>query len=140
MTWTEALSLIQECDQRMNQLYGGVVFDEWAVVRLDTRPGAVAYYSGPRRAEFENDFSRDMAPLRREISGRTLEAGDFEFARQAAGSRFDAMLKLGPSCYLLCNDTAQTMAQIRKNEQWLKAQVPFVDLSEKVRASPLRFG
>jgi hypothetical protein len=139
MNWIETLRRIEECIRGMNQLYRGAVFNEWAVLRLDTKPASVVHYTGPRRAEFTEEFSRDMAPLRREIFRRTLAAGDFEFAPQAAGSRFDVLLKLGPGCFLLCNDTAQSMAQIRENPHWLEAQVPFVELSEKVRASPLRF-
>ena len=135
---TEALPLVESTLQRMTDLYGATMFDEWAVIR--TRPVAsVAHYSGPRADGFRDSFSRDFAPLQQETTDRSYAVGDFDFARAAAGTNFDALLRLGPEALLICNNTKLSMAEIRANPQWLKAQVPFLELSEQFRASPLKF-
>ena len=71
------------------------------------------------------------------MEGRPLTVGDFEFAQDAAGPRHDALMKIGPSIYLVCNNTSKTMAELRADPQWLKAQAAFFELSEKFRADPL---
>jgi hypothetical protein len=71
------------------------------------------------------------------MTGKQLAIGDFEFAPDAAGTHFDACLRLGAASYLICNHTTKSMAQIRQSPNWLAAQKPFVELSEKFRADPL---
>jgi hypothetical protein len=63
--------------------------------------------------------------------------GDFEFARHGVGPAFEAFMVLGRGVYLICNNTVQSMDSITKDPLWLAAQVPFVELSEKVRGNPL---
>ena len=139
MNPADTFSLIESTMKRMNALYGDTVFDEWAVVRTG-RPATLAHYAGPRAEEFRRTFARDIVPLEREAADRSHEAGDFDFARAATGTQIDAVLKLGSDSFLLCNNTQASMEQLRANPLWLKAQVPFVELSEKVRAKPLIFG
>jgi len=38
---------------------------------------------------------------------------------------------------LICNNTHESMDSIAKNSRWLGAQVPFAELSDKIRANPL---
>ena len=135
---TEALPLVESTLQRMTGIYGTTVFDEWAVIR--TRPAAtVAHYSGPRASGFRDGFIRDFAPLQQETTDRSYAVGDFDFARAAPGTHFDALMRMGPEALLICNNTRLSMAEIRANPLWLKAQVPFLELSEQLRASPLKF-
>ena len=47
---------------------------------------------------------------------------------------------LGPGLYLICNNTSDSMESIAKNPRWLAAQVPFGDLADRVRTSPLAVG
>jgi hypothetical protein len=44
---------------------------------------------------------------------------------------------LGKGLYLICNNTALSMDGITKDPHWINAQVPFVELSDKVRADPV---
>lgn len=138
MTSTDAFPLIEATMKRMSALFGGPLFDEWAVVRT-RRPASVELYAGPRSSGFRGNFSRDIVPLEREAANRSHNPGDFDFAQSATGTQFDAVLKLGDDSYLLCNNTGFSMAEIRSNPLWLKAQVPFLALSEKLRADPLVF-
>jgi hypothetical protein len=46
-------------------------------------------------------------------------------------------MALGDGVYLLCNNTQSTMDDIAKNPKWLSAQVPFAELSDKVRSNPV---
>jgi len=39
--------------------------------------------------------------------------------------------------FLICNNTAQSMTGITEDPLWLKAQVPFVEMSEKFRTAPV---
>ena len=57
--------------------------------------------------------------------------------RHAGGTRFDAFLVLGRGFYLICNNTRQSMDAITKDSRWLAAQIPFVELSDKIRANPV---
>jgi hypothetical protein len=87
---------------------------------------------------FRPQLAGDVAPLRSLVEGRQLTAGDFEFAQDAAGPRHDALMKLGATSFLVCNNTLKTMAELRADPQWLKAQTAFFELSEKFRADPLQ--
>jgi hypothetical protein len=120
----------------MDALYLRPVFDEWAILSPTTKTGVLAY-SGPRGESFRQQLPTDTEPLRAMVSGRPLEPGDFEFASEAEGTRYDACMKLGGKSYLVCNHTARAMAEIRRDPKWLKAQAVFFELSQKFRADPL---
>jgi hypothetical protein len=134
---TDVVSLISASMARMASTYGRTVFDEWVIVRFGANTATVEHYEGPRLADCLASFNREVAPLRNEASDRAHESGDFDFARAAAGTNFDALLKLGEDTYLFCNNTTSTMEQIRANAAWLKAQIPFANLSEHFRNAPL---
>ena len=137
MKINEASSAISACAQKMNTLYGSVVFDEWAVVSLADGKARLLNYSGPRQDGFQKNFSADVAELRKNAKGEEYSVGDFEFSRHGVGTSFESFMVLGEGLFLICNNTAATMDMIAKRPTWLGAQVPFVDLSEKFRASPL---
>lgn len=123
--------------ERMRALYLKPVFDEWMILASDAKHGGILAYSGMRAESFRPQLVADVEPLRVVAEGRHLTVGDFEFAPEAAGPRYDALMKIGPSTYLLCNNIAKTMAEIRADARWLKAQAAFFELSEKFRADPL---
>jgi hypothetical protein len=120
----------------MDALYRRPLFDEWAILSAAHRHGVIAY-SGPRVENFRQGLAADSEPLRVNTAGRPFEAGDFDFAVDAGGTRYDACMKLGPTAFLVCNHTTRAMTEIRKDPKWLKAQAAFFDLSEKFRADPL---
>lgn len=121
----------------MRALYAKPVFDEWMILDPNAKPGGVIAYTGPRVESFRPQLATDVAPLRAVAEGRELTVGDFEFAQDAAGAKYDALMKIGASIYLICNNTTKTMAELRADPQWLKAQAAFFELSEKFRADPL---
>ena len=121
----------------MNAHYGKPVFDEWAVVSLLQHQASVLGYVGPRNDEFLKTFADDLGALRMALLNGQYQAGDFEFARNNAGTKFEAFMTLGEGLYLICNNTQSTMDDIAKNPKWLSAQQPFAALSDKVRSSPL---
>ena len=121
----------------MNSRYGGVVFDEWAVVSLAENKARVLHYTGPRNDDFLKNFVRDLGSLRAELLGGQYGPGDFEFSRHGVGTGIEAFLVLGPGLFLICNNTRESMDSITKNPRWLGAQVPFAEFAEKVRANPL---
>lgn len=128
---------IQGSLDRMNALYGKPIFDEWAVLSLAAKHGGVLAYTGPRMENFRQNVLTDAAPLRVLTEGRPFAEGDFEFVPEAGGTHYDALLKLGAASFLVCNHTGKTMAEIRADPRWLKAQKVFFELSEKFRADPL---
>jgi hypothetical protein len=121
---------------RMDALYGRPLFDEWAILSMAAQQGILAY-EGPRAEKFRADFPDDVAPLRALISGRPLVPGDFEFAADAGGTRYDACVKIGSTSFLVCNHTARGMQEIRRDPKWLNAQGAFLELCEKFHANPL---
>jgi hypothetical protein len=137
MKLVTAESLITTALGRMNALYSQTVFDEWVVLSLQAGRGGILAYHGPRAESYQRRFAADIEPLRVEMEGTHLTVGDFEFAPAAAGTRFDACLRIGQASYLICNHTGKSMAEIRQDPRWLHAQKPFVELSGKFRADPL---
>ena len=129
--------LIAEVFERMDALYQATVFDEWVVVSLHSGRSRILAYSGPRRESYQQQFSTDVGPLRSEMKGKQMAIGDFEFTPDGMGTRYDACLRMGLASYLICNHTTQSMAQIRQSPNWIEAQKPFVELSEKLRTDPL---
>jgi len=137
MTLDEMVGQIKSCAEQMNARYGGVVFDEWAVVSLERNKARILYYTGPRNDEFLNNFVNDLGSLRSALLDAKYGPGDFEFSRHGTGTRIEAFVVLGDGLHLICNHTRGTMEDITKNPRWLGAQVPFVEFAEKVRANPL---
>lgn len=137
MTLDEAIRLIRACVDLMNARYGKTVFDEWALISLNEKTGRILGYNGPRKESFQKDFAADLNALREDVVSKAFGVGDFDFARDAGGTHFDAFLILGRGIYLICNNTHESMDVITKNPRWLAAQVPFVEFSDKIRANPV---
>ena len=137
MTLDEANLLIQACVDTMSARYGSTVFNEWAVLSLHEQSVHILKYSGPRKDDFQKNFAKDLDGLREDIESREFGVGDFAFARHGVGTGFEAFMILGPGLYLICNNTRTSMDAITKDPRWLGAQVPFVELSDKIRAHPL---
>jgi len=137
MTLDEVSSLIKNCASQMDARYGGVVFDEWAIVSLMQNKARILSYNGPRNDDFLKNFAKDLGALRAGLVGGNYGPGDFEFSRHGVGTGFESFMVLGAGAYLICNNTRESMDTITKNPRWLGAQVPFAELADKIRARPL---
>jgi len=138
MTLDQVETLIKASFEQMRARYNGnSVFDEWAVISLADNRARVLVYSGPRKEGFKQNFAADSAALRTALLAGEHPVGDFEFNRQGTGTGFEAFMRLSPDLYLICNNTVQSMDAIAANPSWIQAQVPFVDLSERVRVDPV---
>ena len=137
MTLDETFESIKECASHMDSRYGKTVFDEWAIVSLVENKARVLAYIGPRNDEFLTNFVKDLGVLRAELRAEKYGVGDFAFERHGVGTEHEVFMVLGQGLYLICNNTHESMESIAKNSRWLGAQVPFAELSEKVRANPL---
>jgi hypothetical protein len=137
MTLEDATKQIKACAERMNARYNKVVFDEWAIVALEPKKGRLLAYIGPRKEGFQKNFLADAGSLRASLLHQQHQVGDFEFSRQEVGTGFESFMVLGQGLYLICNNTVQSMDNITKDPQWIAAQVPFVELSDKFRDEPL---
>jgi len=137
MTLETLCGLIKACAEQMNSRYGGVVFDEWAVVSLERNRARILHYVGPRNDDFLTHFVRDLGVLRSSLLEAAYGPGDFEFSRHGTGTGIEAFLMLGPGLYLFCNNTKESMDGLAKNPRWLGAQVPFAELADQVRNSPM---
>ena len=137
MNLVETMNAVRSCATQMNAQYGKPVFDEWAVVSLLQQQARVLGYVGPRNDEFLQSFAADLGQLRMALLNGNYQVGDFEFARDNAGTKFEAFMTLGEGLYLICNNTQSNMNDIAKNPKWLSAQEPFAALSDKVRSSPV---
>lgn len=122
---------------RMNALYARTVFDEWVLASIKPGKGVILAYHGPRAESYQQNFAKDIQPLNAELGGQKLAVGDFAFVQAATGTQHDAVMRLGDAAYLFCNNTTESMEQLRQSPLWLKAQAPFVQLSELVRKEPL---
>src|SRR5947199_10259223 len=139
MTLDEANQLIRGCANRMNELYKKTVFDEWAIVSLMQHKIKILSYLGPRKDDFQKNFSTDVQELRAELLSNQQEIGDFEFARHGVGTKVEAFLVVGDGLYLICNNTAQSMNSLTKDPLSLGGQVVCVELRDALRYSSLLF-
>lgn len=137
MTLDQAAKQIRVCSQKMNDLYGRIVFDEWVVISLAQHRARILFYAGPRNDDFLKNFATDLGSLRAELLSPKYSIGDFEFSRYGVGTGIEAFIVLGDGIYLICNNTQASMDDITKDPKWLNAQVPFAELSETVRPDPL---
>ena len=137
MTLDETFAEIKICASHMDSRYGKTVFDEWAIVSLVENKARVLAYIGPRNDEFLSNFVKDLGTLRAELHSGNYGVGDFEFARHGVGPGHEVFMVLGPGLYLICNNTHESMDSIAKNSRWLDAQIPYAELSDKIRANPL---
>ena len=137
MNVTETIQHIKGCASQMNDRYGSPVFDEWAVLSLAQDKAQVLAYIGPRNDAFLKTFATDLGSLRTELQDTKYNTGDFEFARHGVGTSYEAFMVLGDGVYLICNNTTSSMTEIAKNPKWLNAQIPFAELSDKIRANPV---
>ena len=132
-----ARGLIEGAIERMRACYLQPVFDEWAVLSLPAKTGGVVAYQGPRHDVFRRRLPEDAEPLRAITAGKEFTEGDIEFVPDAANTRYDAFMKIGPTSYLILNHTVKTMTEIRADSKWLGAQAVLFELSEKFRSDPL---
>jgi hypothetical protein len=137
MDLTTARQLVQSTFDRMRIAYLQPVFDEWAILGLAPKSGGILAYQGPRPEAFRRALPQDAEPLRAGTAGRNFAEGDLEFVPDAADTRYDAFMKIGPTSYLVLNHTVRSMAEIRGDAKWLAAQAILFELSEKFRADPL---
>ena len=138
MNLTEAQQQIVDCAEQMRARYNNkMVFDEWAIVELGRNRGRILAYIGPRKEGFKKNFASDATALRTGLIEGGHDVGDFEFSRHGVGTGFESYMVLGKDMYLICNNTVQSMDAIAQDPTWLNAQVPFVELSERFRQSPL---
>lgn len=121
----------------MRACYLQPVFDEWAILSLAKKGGGVLAYQGPRAEVFKRQLPDDAEPLRSRTAGQDFTEGDIEFVPDAADTRYDAFVKIGPASYLVLNHTVKTMTEIRADGKWLGAQAVLFELGEKFRSDPL---
>ena len=121
----------------MNARYKKVVFDEWAIVSLPQKKSRIMNYLGPRNDDFLKNFANDLGALRTELLNSKHGVGDFEFTRHGVGTLIEAFMVLGEGIFLICNNTMNSMEGITGDARWIDAQIPFVELSDRVRSDPL---
>jgi hypothetical protein len=137
MTLDPAIQVVRAHLGKMAELYRKTVFDEWAILATGGAKGRIVAYEGERREDLARTLASDLQGLGPELLRLPHTSGDYAFSRHATGTYFDAYLVLGPGTFLICNNTTQSMAGITQDPLWLKAQVAFVELSEKFRGDPL---
>jgi hypothetical protein len=138
MNFEKASQTISDCAIQMTRAYGSAVFNELVIVSFAGGREEVVGYVGPRPERVQNDFAQNLHRLKGELFSARHQTGEFEFARDAHGTHFDAFLVLGEWLYLICNNTTLTMDEVTAKPEWRKAQVFFFEMSEKFRADPLK--
>ncbi|MFM1945032.1 MAG: hypothetical protein RI897_4014 [Verrucomicrobiota bacterium] len=137
MDLAQATEVVKSHLTRMDGLYGSVIFDEWAVVSVFDRKARLLHYSGPRREEVLESFARDVRHFLGDLVSGEHHVGYFDFSRDATGAAYDAYMVLGEGCFLVCNNLGASMDEITRDERWLRAQVPFAELSDVFGSDPL---
>lgn len=138
MKFETARELIENSIKQTNSLFGGILFDEWAVVIFRNKKGVLLSYWGTRKTDFQKNFAEDISALTTALKLNNYGYGDFEFARNAVGSKVDAFVKVGQDTYLFCNNLSKSMDDITKDPKWLAAQAAFAELCDCFRSDPLQ--
>src|SRR5262245_44622847 len=100
MNLDEAIKEVAACAVRMNEHYGKLVFDEWAIISLVQHKARVLAYGGDRNDVFLQNFASDLGPLRSALLNDEYTIGDFEFTRHGLGTKFEAFMVMGRGIYL----------------------------------------
>lgn len=137
MTIDEARHLIEKTATSMQANYGRPVFNEWIIAHLGSGHSEMLGYVGPRQNEIGEKFADDFSSVRASIQDDSHMAGDFDFAPDADGTRFDAYVVLGKDLYLFVNHTEKSMEDIQEDSAWRDAQEPWVAMAEEFRVFPL---
>jgi hypothetical protein len=137
MNLEQAVKSIKLGAERMNGMYGRVVFNEWVILSFADGGAQVVAYQGPRKEHFHSNFATDVEELRPRLLSHRCGPGDFEFARYGNGTGFEAFMVIGQRLYLIWNNTGNSMEDISKDSRWLNAQLPFLELTETFRKDPL---
>jgi len=132
-----AEKLIQSYFRRFDAIYLRTLFDEWAVLGIGVDGERLIAYQGPRRETYRAQIPQDSRPLREAMAKKDYHVGDFEFAVEAHGMGYDACVKIGTAAYLICNNLAATMHEVRKDPQWFKVQPLWFELTQKFHDDPL---
>ena len=130
MNLSDAVDRVRKCAQQMNAGYGKTVFDEWALVSLKRGHEKIVHYFGPRRDDFQKNFSGDLGPMRAEFLTLKHAPGHYDFARHSVGTGFEAFVCIGSELYLIFNNTQRSMDDITRDQRWLEAQKAFAELTE----------
>jgi hypothetical protein len=137
MKLDQAVGAIKLCAEKMNGMYGRIVFNEWVVLSFGDGGAKMIAYSGPRKEHFQSNFASDVEELRPRLLSHQCVPGDFEFAWYGSGTGFEAFMVAGTRIYLIWNNTGNSMDNLSKDPRWLRAQVPFLELTESFRNDPL---
>jgi hypothetical protein len=137
MKLDQAVGAINLCADKMNAMYGRVIFNEWVLLSFGEGGAKMVSYSGPRKEHFQSNFAADVEELRPRLLSHQFAPGDFEFAWHGSGTGFEAFIAAGQRIYLLWNNTGNSMENLAKDPRWLNAQVPFLNLTEAFRTDPL---
>ena len=138
MTLDKSVAAIKLCSEKMNGMYGRVIFNEWVLLSFSDGGAKMIAYSGPRKEHFQSNFASDVEELRPRLLSHEGQPGDFEFAWYGSGTGFEAFMVVGQRLYLIWNNTGNSMENLSKDPRWLQAQVPFLALTESFRDDPLK--
>ena len=137
MTPSLAFDKIRTAFVRMDAFYGRTVFDEWAVLSIEGAKISVHAYEGPRSPSFGELVRRDLIKLQSDTAHERRDPGAFAFTRDGDGTAIDAYIVIGPSLYLVCNNTREAISELTVDPHWRLAQVPFAELAEVFRHHPV---
>jgi hypothetical protein len=137
MKLDQAVAAIKLCSEKMTGMYGRVIFNEWVLLSFADGGAKMIAYSGPRKEHFQSNFASDVEELRPRLLSHQCVPGDFEFAWYGAGTGFEAFMVAGTRLYLIWNNTGNSMENLSKDPRWLRAQVPFLELTETFRTDPV---
>ncbi len=97
MKLDRAVEAIKLCAEKMNGMYGRVIFNEWVLLSFADGGAKMVAYSGPRKEHFQSNFASDVEELRPRLLSHQCKPGDFEFAWYGSGTGFEAFMVVGES-------------------------------------------
>jgi hypothetical protein len=138
MNLHEATTLVSATLEKMRYGDGTPIFDEWFILSVAGARVDIVHYSGLRGAEIPRELRRTIEPLAEELAREDYQPGHFYFSREGDGALCDAFMTAGPRTHVVFNSVEKSMDEITADPIWADVQVHFVELSECLRANPLR--
>ena len=132
---TAAMCIKKEIDT-IKKESSTTVFDEWALVEINSGKWKVIAYQSPRREAFRANFKTDVSSLKTLEPDHT-QIGEFALTNKGHGTKFDAYLCTGDHIFALFNNTTKTADEITSDPSWDRVQGHFEKLQHQFILDPV---
>lgn len=127
----------------MNELYNintneeSLLFDEFLIIEIVDEEIMLLHSFGPRdTSEIKKNLIFDVREIINPLLDNDIDVGGFHFVDEATKTTFDAFINMGDNAYVIFNNIALSMDEIRLQGDWPSAQEVFLELVKALALCP----